>query len=105
MRNPLGGRMLSHAQPQYLTAGMLQNQKSIQQPERDRGDHEQIHRRDAVRCSGARSESGSKHFLHLMASLPMSYGRAMMKVYTTSAVISSTKMRRSHRAALPALLS
>ena len=43
--------MLSHAQPQYLTAGMLQNQKSIQQPERDRGDHEQIHRRDAVRCS------------------------------------------------------
>jgi hypothetical protein len=97
--------MLSHAQPQYLTAGMLQNQKSIQQPERDRGDHEQIHRRDAVRCSGARSESGSKHFLHLMASLPMSYGRAMMKVYTTSAVISSTKMRRSHRAALSALLS
>ena len=84
-RNPLGGRMRSHAEPQYLPAGMLQNQKSIQQPERVRGDHEQIHRRDAVRCSGARSESGSKHFLHLMASLPMSYGRAMMKVYATAA--------------------
>ena len=40
MRNPLGGRMLSHAQPQYLKAGMLQNKKSIQQPERERGDNE-----------------------------------------------------------------
>ena len=28
---------------------MPQDQKSIQQPERDRGDHEQIHRSDAVR--------------------------------------------------------
>src|ERR1700704_4056559 len=41
--------MRGHAQPQNLTAGMPQDQKSIQQPERDRGDHEQIHRRDAVR--------------------------------------------------------
>src|SRR6195256_2364151 len=48
-RNPLGARMRGHAQPQNLTAGMPQDQKSIQQPERDRGDHEQIHRRDAVR--------------------------------------------------------
>ncbi len=48
-RNPLAARMRGHAQPQNLTAGMPQDQKSIQQPERDRGDHEQIHRRDAVR--------------------------------------------------------
>src|SRR3982074_861353 len=48
-RNPWGARMRGHAQPQNLTAGMPQDQKSIQQPERDRGDHEQIHRRDAVR--------------------------------------------------------
>ena len=48
-RNPLGARMRGHAQPQNLTAGMPQDQKSIQQPERDRGDHEQIHRCDAVR--------------------------------------------------------
>ena len=48
-RNPLAARMRGHAQPQNPTAGMPQDQKSIQQPERDRGDHEQIHRRDAVR--------------------------------------------------------
>ncbi len=48
-RNPLGARMRGHAQPQNLTAGMPQDQKSIQQLKRDRGDHEQIHRRDAVR--------------------------------------------------------
>ena len=48
-RNPLGARMRGHAQPQNLTAGLPQDQKSIQQPERDRGDHEQIHRRDSVR--------------------------------------------------------
>src|SRR3979411_3339984 len=35
-RNPLGPRMRGHAQPQNLTAGMPPNQKSIQQPERDR---------------------------------------------------------------------
>jgi hypothetical protein len=46
--NPLGARMRGHPQPQHLSAGMPQDQKSIQQPERDRGDHEQIHRRDAV---------------------------------------------------------
>ena len=45
-RNPLGARMRGHAQLQNLAAGMPQDQKSIQQPERDRGDHEQIHRRE-----------------------------------------------------------
>jgi len=47
--NPLGARMRGHAQPQNLTAGMPQDQKSIQQTKRYRGDHEQIDRRDAVR--------------------------------------------------------
>ncbi len=32
----------------HLAAGMLQDQKSIQQPKRDRRDYEQIHRRNAV---------------------------------------------------------
>ena len=45
------GRSDARSRPatEWLTAGMPQDQKSIQQPERDRGDHEQIHRRDAVR--------------------------------------------------------
>jgi hypothetical protein len=46
--NPLGTRMRGHTQPQNLTAGMPQDQKSIQQPKRDRRDHEHIHRCDAV---------------------------------------------------------
>src|SRR5258705_7224779 len=48
-RNPLGARMRGHAQPQNLTAGMPQDQKTIQQPERDCGGHEQNHPRDALR--------------------------------------------------------
>jgi hypothetical protein len=46
--NPMGARACSHTQPQKLAAGMLQDQKSIQQPKRDRRDDEQIHRRNAV---------------------------------------------------------
>jgi hypothetical protein len=46
--NPLGARACGHTQPQKLAAGMLQDQKSIQQPKRDRRDYEQIHRRNAV---------------------------------------------------------
>src|SRR6516225_12423965 len=34
--NPLGARMRGHTQPHKLAAGVLQNQKSIQQPKRDR---------------------------------------------------------------------
>src|SRR6266487_3724654 len=46
--NPMGVRACGHTQPQKLAAGMLQDQKSIQQPKRDRRDYEQIHRRNAV---------------------------------------------------------
>jgi hypothetical protein len=46
--NPTGARTCGHAQPQKLAPGMLQNQKPIQQPKRDRWDYEQIHRRNAV---------------------------------------------------------
>jgi hypothetical protein len=42
--NPMGARACGHT----LAAGMLQDQKSIQQPKRDRWDYKQIHRRDAV---------------------------------------------------------
>jgi adenylate cyclase len=41
----MGARARGHTQPQKLTAGMLQDQKSIQQSKRDRRDYEQIHRR------------------------------------------------------------
>src|SRR5262245_46824310 len=44
----MGARACGHTQPQKLAAGMLQDQKSIQQPERDRRNYEQIHRRNAV---------------------------------------------------------
>src|SRR5258708_19843601 len=40
-----------HTQPHKVAAGMLQDQKSIQQPKRDRWDYEQIHRRNAVGMS------------------------------------------------------
>jgi len=46
--NPMGARTCAHAQPQKLAPGMLQDQKPIQQPKRDRRDYEQIHRRNAV---------------------------------------------------------
>src|SRR6516164_2832346 len=46
--NPMGARACGHTQPQKLAAGMLQDQKSIQQPKRNRRDYEQIHRRNAV---------------------------------------------------------
>src|SRR5262245_10225838 len=48
MGNPFGARMRGDTQPQKLTAAMLQDQESIQQPKRDRRDHKQIHRRNAV---------------------------------------------------------
>src|SRR5262247_3388104 len=44
----MGARACGHSQPQKLAAGMLQYQKPIQQPKRDRRDYEQIHRRNAV---------------------------------------------------------
>src|SRR6266446_9107401 len=47
--DPIGTRACGHTQPQKLAAGMLQDQKSIQQPKRDRRDYEQIHRGNAVR--------------------------------------------------------
>jgi len=48
--SPAASQATTHtATPARSEAGMPQDQKSIQQPERDRGDHEQIHRRDAVR--------------------------------------------------------
>jgi hypothetical protein len=34
--NPIGARMFSDTQPQKLSAGMMQDQKSVQQPKRDR---------------------------------------------------------------------
>jgi hypothetical protein len=46
--NPMGARACGHTQPQKLAAGMLQDQKSIQQPKRDRRDDEQVHRGDAL---------------------------------------------------------
>jgi len=46
--NPMGARTCGYAQPQKLAPGMLQDQKSIQQPKRDRRDYEQIHRRNAI---------------------------------------------------------
>ena len=46
--NPFRAWMCRYAQPQNLTAAMPQNHISIQQAERDRRDHEQIHRCDAV---------------------------------------------------------
>src|SRR5258708_39318018 len=45
--NPMRGRACGHTQPQKLTAGMLQDQKSAQKPKRDRRDSEQIPRRNA----------------------------------------------------------
>src|SRR5258708_5744948 len=38
--NPMGARACGHVQPQKLAAGMLQDQKPIQQPKRDRRDYE-----------------------------------------------------------------
>src|SRR6516164_136763 len=46
--NPMGAWTCGHAQPQKLAPGMPQDQKSIQQPKRDRRDYEQIHRRNAI---------------------------------------------------------
>src|SRR6266478_4427019 len=46
--NPRGARACSHTQPHKLAAAMLHDQKSIQQPKRDRRHYEQIHRRNAV---------------------------------------------------------
>src|SRR5437868_1325324 len=46
--NPIGTGMFSDTQPQKLSAGMMQDQKSVQQPRRDRRDNEQVHRSDAV---------------------------------------------------------
>src|SRR5207245_2702306 len=42
--DPIGTRACGHTQPQKLAAGMLQDQKSIQQPKRDRPDSAQNHR-------------------------------------------------------------
>src|SRR5215204_6822232 len=47
LRDPLRVRMGGDAQPQKLSAGMLQNQKHIQQPKRDRRHDQHIHR-----CNG-----------------------------------------------------
>src|SRR5215831_17223533 len=38
--NPMGARACGHTQPQKLAAGVLQNQKSEQQPKRDRRHYE-----------------------------------------------------------------
>jgi len=46
--NPFGARMRGYTQPQKLTTTVPQDQESVQQPKRDRGDHEQIHRGNAV---------------------------------------------------------
>jgi hypothetical protein len=42
-RNPFGVRIGGHTQPQKLSAGMPQDQKSMQQPKRERRDDEQVH--------------------------------------------------------------
>ena len=42
-RNPFAVPMGGHTQPQKLSAAMAQDQKSIQQPKRNRRDDEQIH--------------------------------------------------------------
>src|SRR5215469_14557547 len=47
-RNPFGVRMGGHAQPQKLSAGMPQDQKSIQQPKRERRDDKQVHCGDGI---------------------------------------------------------
>ena len=41
---PMGARVCGHTQPQKLAVGMLQDQKSIQQPRRDR----RVHQRNAI---------------------------------------------------------
>src|SRR5260221_1415678 len=46
--NPVSARACGHTQPHKLTAGMLQDLKFLQKPQRDRRDYEQIHRRDAL---------------------------------------------------------
>jgi hypothetical protein len=56
--NPMGARACGHAQPQKLATGMLQDQKSIQQPKRDRRDlrtnpSTQCHRRDYAERSSS----------------------------------------------------
>jgi hypothetical protein len=56
-RDPMGARARGHPQPQKLAPRMLQNQKSIQQPKRDRRDYEQKIE-TAERIEGA--ASGSK---------------------------------------------
>jgi len=44
----MGARARGHTQPHKLAAGMLQDQKSIQQSKRYRRDYKQVHRGDAV---------------------------------------------------------
>src|SRR6266446_5215568 len=46
--DPIGTRACGHTQPQKLASATLQDQKSIQQPKRDRRHYEQIHRGNAV---------------------------------------------------------
>src|SRR5712691_9541298 len=46
--NPFGAWMLAHTQPHKLPAAVLQDQKPVQQPKRDRRDQEQVHRCDTV---------------------------------------------------------
>src|SRR5258707_7552107 len=47
-REPMGAPARGHTQPHKLAAGMLQDQKSIQQSKRYRRDYKQVHRGDAV---------------------------------------------------------
>ena len=47
-RYPFGARMGSYTQPEKFSAGMPQDQKSIQQPKRERRDDKQVHCGDGI---------------------------------------------------------
>jgi hypothetical protein len=47
--NPFGGWMRRGPQSQNPAPIMSQDEQTIEKPERNRGDHEQVHRGDAVR--------------------------------------------------------
>src|SRR5262249_32314307 len=55
--NPMSARACGHVQPQKLAARMMQDQKSIQQPKRDRRDYEnpsmQCRRHDCAQRSSS----------------------------------------------------
>src|SRR5215470_13066807 len=51
-RNPLGSRVLGHPEPYDLASSVTQNQQTVQELERDRRYHEQVHRCNSIGMVG-----------------------------------------------------